>query len=157
MLMGWTVLAGASSPISPSTSDGAAVLSLSNEHLGMTAAEVEAAQGGSAIESAPSEAEAPLDLQAQVTALEALAEQATQRAHDAAEYAEAARVAVVTAERAEAARLASEAATAALVSIAATGQPVGTSYESCFEASVRRGVAFAESDRTCRASSAGAE
>jgi hypothetical protein len=156
-LIGWAAAAGASSPAGSSAPAATPALSLSNEHVGMTADEVEASQSGTVVESTPAEVGASNDLQAQVDVLMAAAEQANQRALEASAHAEAARLAVVAAERSEAARLAAAAVAAASVPAVAVSQQDAASYESCFEAAIRRGVTYAESNRMCRSSSARAE
>jgi hypothetical protein len=143
--------AGASNPVHSSAAEDAPVLTLSNEHLGMTAEEIEASQASPVIETAAVEPQSPDELQAHADALAVAAEQAKQRAIEAAAHAETLRLAVVQAERAEVAGVALATAGAGVVSAAAGDEPEGTSYESCVEASVRRGVDYAESDRVCRA------
>jgi len=150
IVLAWVALASASSSASSSAPGAGPVLNLSNEHLGMTLEEIEASQAGPVIESArlspppsaplsaPIDVESPSELQERADSLLAVAEAAKQRA-------------LAASERAEAARLAVEAAEAGLIPGVAGNQQAAASDESCIEATIRRGVAYAESDRLCRA------
>ena len=118
-------------------------LVLGNDHVGMTAESLGATDAPPAPSPAPAPAatpapEGPASDQAHADALRAEADAAHERAR-------------VAAERAEAARMALEAAEAGQIPGIGSNTDGPASYATCIEASIRRGLAYAESDRLCRA------
>lgn len=145
----------ASSSPGASAADAAPVLFLGNEHVGMTAEQIEASQAARTIEPttdpAPAVVSLPSDPQARADALVAIAAEAQQRAAEAEARAEAAKLAVEAAERAESAERVPAPAVTAMAPVVAAASQQATGYSSCVEASVRRGVAYVDADRDCRA------
>lgn len=157
LVAGWTlgapVAASASGPVPSAGRDGGPALVLSNEHLGMTREQVEAMQPAATADPVPHAAPPPVepttqaaapeaapvsDLQARADSLLAAAEAASERAREAA-------------ARAEALGMAVEAAEAGLIPGVGDNRDGPASYESCVEATIRRGLSYRDSDRMCRA------
>jgi hypothetical protein len=143
LLLALVAPAGADAAAGPSSPDAGPPLVLTNEHIGMTAAQIEALQP--AVEPPPARTEpAPTsESQARAEALEAEAEAARARARQAA-------------LRAETAARAVEAAEAGLIPGLGPNRQGAARYETCIEALIRHGDSYAESDRVCRAVFGGA-
>ncbi|HKX46014.1 MAG TPA: hypothetical protein VJP77_04880, partial [Planctomycetota bacterium] len=98
-LLAWPASAGATDGTDIAAADASPTLVLTNGHVGMTLAEIEASQPRQSVVPATSVGtEAPSDLEARARSLEQVAAAANQRARDAADRAEALQRAVEAAE-----------------------------------------------------------
>lgn len=113
-------------------------LALTNQDVGLTAAEIEANQP-------------PLNPTAPVTTAPTPATPSDQAAQLRAAANEAQMRAQVAAREAKVATAAAEAAAAGQIPGVGTNQDGPPRYESCVEASIRRGLSLNGSDRLCRA------
>lgn len=134
------------SAIANEPTEASPAVSLSNQHVGMSAEQVDAANAPStsAAATAPAPASAPTTPTTDPNALEAEAEAlaavAAARKHEALELK----------RRAEDAQRALEAAEAGLIPGVGSNEQGPATYESCVEATIRRGESYADSDRLCR-------
>lgn len=153
-LLAVAFVATADLPTGTATADDAAPLVLSNQHVGMTSVEVEAAQPQTSAPHAQSTSstastvnapdpdagasDSPNDLEARARSLEAVADEAKRRADAAA-------------DRADRLLRAVEAVEAGRVPGVGPNKDGPATFDRCMEATIRAGDSLAAADRLCRA------
>lgn len=138
-VLGVAILIGGTTAAASDPAEAPSPVSLSNQHVGMSAEQVDAANSPAEVAAAPVPAPAG-DVTALETKAQALAAIAAERKKQALELS----------RRAEDAQHALEAAEAGLIPGVGSNEQGPATYESCVEATIRRGESYADSDRLCR-------